>query len=116
MAAPAPASAALSVEDFSGSVDGFWSSLLTASVADSAARLPLRPRLVPKRFKPPPMPLAVASGSLTALATPLPTFSTEVPAAFMKTSVFEISSRLVRASISCTRITSRLRPSASIGP
>ena len=62
------------------------------------------------------MPFTVASGSFTADATPFPTLTTESPAAFRKTPVFETSSSWASAFVSCSRMRSMLRPSASSGP
>ena len=95
-AIPPAASVAASVVDFPEPSFGL-SSLWTESTALSVVRFALRPMFVPKRFIPSPMPFAVAPGSFTAAVTPLPTFSTELPAAARKTWLFDTSSSLARA-------------------
>ncbi len=115
LATPAPVSAAFSPVDLDWPSAGSSSSF-TSSTALSPVRLALRPRFVPKRLMPPPTPLAVASGSLTADETPLPTFSTDVPADFRNTSLFDTFSSSASAPTSCSRISSIALPSASSGP
>ena len=98
------------------SPSAFLSSLVAESTALSVVRFALRPRFVPKRLTPSPMPSAVAFGSFTTEATPLPTLSTDVPAAFTKTSLFDTLSSSARQPTSWTRTMSMLSPSASSGP
>ena len=111
LAAPPAASSALSRADPLPS-----SAFLSSLVTESAVRLALRPRLTPNRLSPPPMPLAVPSGSFTTLATPLPTASTAPPAAFAKISPFDTSDSRASAPTSSTRVRRTVRPSASMFP
>jgi hypothetical protein len=65
---------------------------------------------------PAPRPFTVASGSFTAAAAPLPTLTTDCPAADRNTSVFETSSSAASAAISWIRTASCVRPIASNDP
>ncbi len=62
------------------------------------------------------MPLAVAFGSVTALTTPVPTFTSDSPAARAKTPAFDRSCKAASAVISCTRTATCEMPSASNVP
>ena len=87
-----------------------------SDVAPSTARLVRRPMLTPIFFTPLPIPLAVASGSVTALATPLPTLTTDSPAALATTAASLTSFSAAIASISLMRTGTWLRPLASKVP
>ena len=67
----------------------------------------------PIRFTPPPIPLAVSPGLVTACATPVPTWASEVPAAFTNTSVLLTSLSAARAFTSSMRVATCDMPSAS---
>jgi len=90
--------------------------LVSSAVTRSTARFVRRPRFTPKRFTPPPMPLAVATGSVTALTTPVPTFTNDSPAARAKTPAFDTSCNAAKAVSSCTRTATCETPSASKVP
>ena len=82
----------------------------------STARLLARPRFTPNRLMPAPIPLAVATGSVTALAAPLPMSTTAPPAEARNTWLLETSCSAAIARISSIRVASSDRPSAVNGP
>ena len=87
-----------------------------SSVSRCTARFVRRPRFTPKRFTPPPMPLAVSTGSVTAFTTPVPTFTSDSPAERANTPAFDSSSSRRIAAISWSRTSTCARPTASKVP
>ena len=72
----------------------------------STVRLLARPRFTPNRLMPAPIPLAVATGFITALAAPLPMSTTAPPAEARNTSLLDTSCSAAIARISSIRVAS----------